>query len=181
MTTETVLRATEVLRQQFQEFHEALEAAIADVTNEQAHWTPPGSANPIGATYAHVVLSEDMGIHALLQGKPTLSSGARAERLGLSSTAPMGGSAGWGDWARAVRVDLDALRRYASAVYSATDAYLAGATDADLTRALDLSALGFGQPAARWVLDMALQNVAMHCGEIACLKGLQGLQGYRTS
>jgi hypothetical protein len=52
-------------------------------------------------------------------------------------------------------------------------------TPAALARPLDLSTVGLGQQSVLFVLTALLANVSLHCGEISCLKGLQGLQeGY---
>jgi hypothetical protein len=40
---------------------------MADVTVEQAHWIPPEVAMPIGAHYAHVVLSQDGAVNGVLK------------------------------------------------------------------------------------------------------------------
>ena len=48
-----------MLREMMKNVNELLEGTLADVTAERAHWIPPGVAIPIGATYAHVVLSGD--------------------------------------------------------------------------------------------------------------------------
>jgi hypothetical protein len=172
------MQATELLRHQFRQFHQLLEGTLAGVTPDQAHALPAGTANPVGATYAHVVLWEDMGVHGLLQGRQPLSAGSWAGRTGLSELPPLDKPGHWEDWSRRVRVDLPALAAYAAAVYDATDRYFAGLPDAELEREIDLSAMGFGRPAAVWVIGNMLQNVALHCGEIAVLKGLGGETGY---
>ena len=78
-----------------------------------------------------------------------------------------------------MKIDLASLRSYAREVYAATDAYLVSLTDADLARAVDLSALGLGRmPVKQLVLLALLGNALTHCGEISCLKGLQGAKGY---
>ena len=46
------------------------DSVTADLTDEQLDWTPPGTANPVGATLLHAVASEDMFVHVVLQGKP---------------------------------------------------------------------------------------------------------------
>ena len=43
---------------------------------------------------------------------------------------------------------------------------------------VDLTAFGFGIQTAEYVLNNLILNAAAHCGEIACLKGLQGAKGY---
>lgn len=39
--------------------HAWFEATVSDVTEEQAHWQPPGIANPIAAVYAHAIVGAD--------------------------------------------------------------------------------------------------------------------------
>lgn len=64
-------------------------------------------------------------------------------------------------------------------MYEATDRYLAAVDDAALERDLDLSAVGIGRRTVGWLLaHPMLGNITMHCGEISCLKGLQGAKGY---
>jgi hypothetical protein len=171
-------QATALLRQLFDEFHQLFEATLSDVSEEQAHKHPGGTANPIGATYAHVVLWEDMGVHGLLQNRSPLSMDSWAGRTGLSEPPRLDRPGAWEDWGRRVRVDLASLRAYARAVYDATDHYLSTLPDAELEREIDLTAMGFGRQTARFVVANMLQNVALHCGEIAVLKGLSGVPGY---
>jgi hypothetical protein len=45
----------------------------ADLTQEQADWTPPGIANPIGATYWHILSGADFVVHKWCQGTEPLS------------------------------------------------------------------------------------------------------------
>lgn len=44
-----------------------------DLTQEQADWQPPGLANPIGASYWHVLSSCDYIVHQWGQGLPVLT------------------------------------------------------------------------------------------------------------
>lgn len=78
-----------------------------------------------------------------------------------------------------MKVDLEALRKYAQAVYAASDEYLASLTDNDLNHPVSLSALGLGGSTVGYVLTNGiLGNAFSHSGEISCLKGLQGKRGY---
>ena len=85
--------------------------------------SPAGTANPIGATLAHVIVSEDVVTNAILAGGPPLMATAFAGRTGLSEPMPMPGPewVGYADWARRLRVDLAAHLDYAHAVWAATD------------------------------------------------------------
>ena len=166
----------EYLRGQFQQAHGWLEGTMEGVTNEVAQKQPGGKATGIGAQYGHVVASEDGMINGLLRGAAPVMATSRAGRTGLSVLPP--GDEKWGDWARDVQVEIDTLRSYAQDTFAATDSYLASLSDGDLARPIDLSFIGLGVQNVGFTLNILLSNVHNHCGEIACLKGLQGLKGY---
>ena len=173
--------AVTLLREQLSAAHQFLEGTMADVTAEQAHWTPPGVATPLGASYAHLVASEDMIVNGMLKQAPPLAAGSWAGKTGLSEPMPMLGPEWeqYGAWARRVRVDLPTLRAYAQAVYANTDAYVAALAPEDLDRQLDLSNLDIGLVNLAWVLsNFVVGHVHDIMGEISCLKGLQGAKGY---
>ena len=176
--------AISLLRGQLKKVHEIPEGTMADVTPEAAHWIPPGLALPIGATYAHVVVSEDGVINGMFQGGAPLFAAGWEGKTGLSELPPSfdpkkPGVPDWSGWSRAVKVDLPALKKYAQAVYAASDDYLASIRGRDLDRPVDLAALGLGPSTVGYVINNGiLGNGFTHCGEIACLKGLQGKRGY---
>ena len=164
-----------VLRDYFKFAHDWFEGTMQGVTAELAHWKPQGKAQPIGANYIHVLTTEDFMVNVIVQGGAPLMASSYADKTGFSEAPPPGNR---DEWASRVQVDLEAVRAYGQAVYAATDAYLASASDEDLDRMLDLSALGFGTQSVAFVFNLLLLNVYNHCGEISCLKGLNGLQGY---
>lgn len=167
--------AVSLLRAQYGMVHSWLDGTMQGVTPEVAHSHPPGKAHPIAAHYFHIAVGEDYYILALTRGGSPLMASTYAGKTGASELPPLGE---WSAWGRTVRVDLDAARSYAEAVRSALDAYLAGLTDADLGREMDLSAMGLGTQTVGFVLNLILINTAAHTGEISALKGVQGLQGY---
>jgi len=170
--------AVSLLRQQLRDAHGFLEETMKDVTAEQAHWTPPGIANPLGASYAHLVLSEDFTINGMLKGGAPLAASSWAGKVGISEPLPPP-TEPWGKWGRQVRIDLPVLRQYAQDVYKASDEYLASLNGDALNRPLDLSAFGVGQQTVGWLLsNTVVGHVNGHCGEVSCLKGLQGAKGY---
>ena len=169
------MNATTLLREQIQQAHGFLDATIEGVTSEQAYWTPPGTANPLAATYVHAIASEDLAINMVLKGGAPLYATEWAEKTGISEIQPLTTV----EWAHRVRIDLPTTRSYAQAVQAATDAYLATLTDEDLARVLDLTSFGLGQMTIGTLLNrMVLGHIDNMTGEISVLKGLQGAKGY---
>jgi hypothetical protein len=163
------------VRQDMQWAHELLDMVMADVTPEQAHWIPPGIANPLGAMYVHAVSAEDGVINVLLRGGAPLFASEWAGKTGASEPRWQIDS----EWGRAVKVDLPAFRKYAQAVHAATDGYLASLTAGELDRPIDLSSNGMGQRPVSWVLGaLVISHLNNMAGEISVLKGLQGAKGY---
>jgi hypothetical protein len=177
-------RQVQMLREQLQGAVRLLEGTMEDVTTAQAHWVPPGTANPIGANYAHVVLGQDGLVNGLLKGGAPLFADAWAGKNGISELPPQAdpakpGFPDWSGWARRVQIDLAALRAYATAVYAGTDEYLGSLADGDLDRSIDLSRLGIGSMSLKQLLMAGvIGNALTHTGEISCLKGLRGAKGY---
>lgn len=154
---------------------ELLEMVMADVTQEQADWQPPGIGNPLGAQYAHAICAADAVIHMLLQGKPPLFQSSWTGKTGVS-TPQMNATP---EWARLVKVDLAAMRPYAQAVFAASDDYVAALTGNDLQREHDLNEAGLGVHSVDWILSaLVIAHINNMVGEISCLKGLQGAKGY---
>jgi hypothetical protein len=169
------MNSISLLRNQMKEANGLLEATMADVTPEQAHWVPPGVANPLGAIYAHAVLVEDATIHGTLRGVPPLWKLTWKDRTGVSAPQMYATL----EWSRDLRVDLAALKLYAQAVYGAADAYLATLRENDLERTIDLTAARLGKAPLSWILNTFLVGHTHNMtGEISCLKGLQGARGY---
>ncbi len=154
--------------------HNVLEGTMADVTAEQALWTPGGRGIPIGAQYFHILVTEDRFVQGSFQGAATLAESSWAGRTGCATLPPRLPES-WDAWSHEVRVDLPAARQYAQAVYAATDAFLAGADQATLERLVGQQR---PMPIADLTAGVLLQHVASHCGEISAFKGLQGLKGY---
>jgi hypothetical protein len=171
------MNAISLLRNQMKEANDLLEATMADVTSEQAHWIPPGIANPLGSMYAHAVMVEDATIHKTLRGGQPLWQSLWKNKTGVSAPQMHATL----QWARDLHVDLAALRLYAQAVYAATDAYLATLQENDLERTIDLTTAGLGRVPLSWILNtFVVGHTHNMTGEISCLKGLQGARGYPT-
>ncbi|GIW08783.1 MAG: hypothetical protein KatS3mg060_3588 [Dehalococcoidia bacterium] len=145
--------------------------ATSDLTVEQANWLPPGTANSIGLTYAHIVNIQDRYLNTFILGQPTIwEREGWGERLGLPDAMRMSREA-----ASDQKIDPAAFRAYAERVFAETNAYLDRVDEAELAREVQ----GYRGPiAVSLVLGrlMAFHAVS-HLGEIAALRGVQGLKG----
>ena len=166
------MEAKELLRNQFKTLHQFMDMTIADCTPEvlektEDEWT----INKIGTLYAHVYLGEDMFIQQMGKGEASiLQTGDWSEKLGIENAAPR-----QDEHLAEVGVDLENFRAYAKAVATATDDFLANATDEQLNKEID-GPTG-KQPFINFLSNIGVTHVAGHWGEIAALKGVQGLKG----
>lgn len=164
--------AKEYIQRQLATARRVCDAAVNDLTDEQLNWTPPGTSNPIGTILIHILAAEDRFIQAVLQGKPLVwQTEAWAEQIGLKSLPGYG--QGW-DESKQTSLTLASLLDYRASVRAATDTYMARLTPVELEREVEL--IGSQRPVAD-ALAIMVVHIASHGGEIAALKGVQGLKG----
>jgi hypothetical protein len=90
MTTQPATSArVELVRRIVRDARQVLDGTMADVTPTQVQFIPPGVANPLGATCAHVVCSEDMIVQGMFRQVAPLSASTWVGRTGLSEPMPM--------------------------------------------------------------------------------------------
>lgn len=170
------MNAILLLRDQLKSAHKTQEATMADVTEQSAHFNETNKALPVGAAYAHSVLSEDIVVSTMFAHKTPLSTGN--PDTGLSE--PLPDQEHWDQtevWAKKVKVDLTKLREFALKVYQATDDYLASLKDEDLDQEIEMP--GMGKHSLAWFFNnFVVLHVANLTGEISAAKGFQGLKGY---
>ena len=119
-----------------------------------------------------MVSAEDLFIQMLIQGKPWVwEVEGWAEKVGV--TALPGGGRGW-DEVRSKHLAVAPAMAYEQALRVATDAYLATLTAEELDRPINL--FGAQRPVAA-ALTMLSVHTLGHAGEIAALKGVQGVKG----
>lgn len=168
-----------ILKQCIIDAHETFEATMVGVTPEVAHFKPAGKALPIGALYAHMVISEDWMVKELLQKKKLLLEEKFAGQIGLSQPMPDPGTDTYEAWAKNVTVDLVLLKEYATAVYQETNRYMDSLNDTDLVET-EISFPGdtTRYKLSRFIVRFIISHIDAICGEISALKGIQGLKGY---
>jgi hypothetical protein len=160
------------IQQQFANAHHQIDIVMQDLTEEQFNWVPPGTINPISAVLVHILGGEDFFIQAILQGKPRgWDVQGWSGKVGIQ--APPGPGHGWEEF-KTLRLPIAPVMDYGQAVREATDAYLANLTAEELDRQVNFASRMM--PAAE-VLMMSVVHTASHAGEIAAVKGMQGIKG----
>ncbi|MBI2912984.1 MAG: DinB family protein [Chloroflexi bacterium] len=167
--------AIELLRYQIKGTYTWLEMTVSDVTQEQANWRPPGVANPIGAVYAHLMITADAGFNSQLHGGMPIMATEFRGQVGLSEMPHAHG--GWRDWSR-LEVDWKLLREYGRAVARCVERYVDALSPAELEMRVDMTAHGQGVWKGLDIYVDGISHPRLHGGEIACLKGLQGVLGW---
>lgn len=163
------MNLTEVLLSQLAGGQRMMDGVIADVTAEQLAWMPNATTNSISATYAHAVGAEDRFIHALFQGKLTLwEADGWGAKLGMDTLPRQ-----W-DQLKAVQLPWPAFREYEKVVFADAKAYVGTLTAEELDRPVQFMGreMKLGQ-----VLAIMISHTTGHAGEIAALKGVQGVKG----
>jgi hypothetical protein len=168
----------DVLRAEARSSYVWLRSIVDDISPEQASWRPPGRANTIAGTYAHIVRNQDEDMNHGFLGRPMLSEGRWQGKTGLpSSWTDSDGS----EWEIGASIDWLALRAYGNAVGAWVIEAVDALTEDDLDTVAKLTTpnrpLWYGVEVVQLTVG---RHVWMHGGEIACLKGLQGEKGYRT-
>ena len=171
------MNTVELLRYSLDSAFVILGQVTADLTQEQADWTPPGIANPIGAMYWHTISGADEVVTKWCQGQEPLYQEDRWREKVLTVAVPeREPGEEYLAYMQEIRVDLGALREYAKATAEACQSWLASLTPADLERELDtpIGKLNLAQMVETFVI----WHINAHCGEISALKGCQGTRGY---
>ena len=174
------MTALELLKAELKSAREGFQGTTGNITPEMLHKDPGGKALPLGATYAHLVLSEDLLVHQMLQGKEPLMMGEWKGKSGVDKPMPP-----WDanfetantEWSRSVQIDLEQLKAYEKAVFQATDDYLASLKDEDLDREIDMGDWG-KYTVGTFVGSLIIGHLYSLTGEISALKGVQGVKGY---
>jgi hypothetical protein len=152
-----------------------LDRVTADLTPEQLHWNPPGTAHSVAATWAHAGLSTDWQYHSLFEGGQPLFATEWAGKTGVSEPVVVQTL----EWAQTVKVDAPVFREYANVVYENLFAYIESKSEEDFNRPVDMSVIGAGERPLLWCLSaVVIGHLNQLVGEVAAVKGAQGLEGY---
>lgn len=170
------MSAIEFIRSSLGQMHNAYNDATGDLTPEQIHWRANDNGCPIAFVLWHYVRTEDNIFQFVLQRKPTLwLEGGWDQKFGLERIAQGTGMSL--QEAQALRINpKEAFQEYMRSVWQASEAFLTDRDDAYLEQTTTVKPLG-EMPIRNAIGNMCLTHGFTHLGEIAHLRGLQGLRG----
>jgi hypothetical protein len=163
--------ATELIRHQMASMRRFVDGILNGLIDEHLNWRPPGTANPIGVSWLHLLTAEDGFIQSTIQGRQRLW-----ERQGWTAKTgihPRASDESW-DRVKQTQFSVAPLEAYGAAVREATDAYLARVSPDELDSTVIVN--NTRMPVAV-LLTMMVCHSAGHAGDIAAIKGIQGLKG----
>lgn len=170
----------QLIKDQLKAAHDLFLSTGADIKEEDVHTQPGGQAFPLGATYAHLVFSEDVIVQGMIQGKAPLFQTDWKDKTGASAPMP-NMDENWDtnnkEWNKTVKIEMAKLHEYEKAVFAATDAYVNSLTDADLEKEIDLGSWG-KKTVAVLLCEFVIGHTNSLAGEISVLKGVAGSKGY---
>jgi uncharacterized damage-inducible protein DinB len=160
------------IQQQMANVRRQIDAVVKDITNEQFNWPPPGTISPISAILIHMLVGEDYFIQTVIQGKsPCWEVQEWGREIGVSTPPAYGGN--WDEF-KTVKIMVAPVLAYEQAIRVATDSYLADLTVKELDRRVNFA--GKELPVAEMLMTLVVHS-ASHAGEIAAVKGMQGVKG----
>ncbi|MDR3577507.1 MAG: DinB family protein [Anaerolineaceae bacterium] len=162
----------EFIRQAIADTHAQVDDSMTGMTEEQFNSVPAGTANPISAVFLHCLNSEDFFIQKVIQDQPRLwEAQGWGEKTDVTETPGYGGN--WEAFKHRT-LALQPVLDYQKVVRAATDTYLSKVTPAELER---IAKFPGGDRSVAKMLILLITHTLCHAGEIAVLKGIQGVKG----
>lgn len=172
--------ALQLIQDQLKDAQTTFEGTVADIKISHVHKLPDGEALPLGSLVAHLVFSEDVIIHGMIQGKSPLYMTTWSGKTGASEPLPAMDEK-WEtahkQWSRSVKINLPLLLKYMQAVFEDTRAYVSSLKSSDLEKNIDLGSWG-KKTLASLLTGFIIAHTNSLTGEISALKGINGAKGY---
>ena len=137
------------------------------VDDAQYNWKPGGTANSAAKSHVHAISSMDFFINGTVQGKEMLWA-SFASKHGLPES-PLA------VWGYEGTIPVEAMKDYSKSVQDAVLEYVGSLSDADFDREVETQF--FGKKSVAWLVQLAGMHAVGHAGDMAAVKGMQGLKG----
>jgi len=143
-----------------------LNVAADGMTQEQYDFAPPGTCNAAAKSHVHALAALELFVLNSAKGDP-MRWPETAQTLGLPAN-PLE------VFSHAGTIPMDAIKEYGKSVKQSTLEYLGTLGADDLDRKI---ATRFGEQTIAWTVQLMTVHLAGHAGDIAAVKGIQGIKG----
>jgi DinB superfamily len=161
------VKATDYVKLQTEQAFGLLKIAADGMDDAQYNLDGPGTSNAAAKSHVHALTAFDFFVMNRAKGSDMLwpqfavTHGLPANSLEI--------------WGHGGVIAGAAIKEFAEQMQKATLDYIATLSDADLDREVDTQF--FGKQSLAYVLQLAAMHCAGHAGDVAAVKGSQGLKG----
>jgi hypothetical protein len=160
------------LQRQMANVHSQIDTVMKDITDEIFNWPPSGAISPISAIFIHMLTAEDYFIQSIIQGKlPCWVTQEWDRKIDVPIVPEQGRS--WEEF-KTIQIQVAPVLSYEQIIRVATDGYLVDLTVDELDKQVNF--LGEELSVAEVLIKLVVHS-ASHAGEIAAVKGMQGIKG----
>ena len=152
---------------QLEQAFNLLNGTAVGMTDDQYNHHPGGTCNPAAKNHVHSLTAVDFFVLNKAAGKEMLWP-AFAAKHGLPANSQE-------IWGYTGAIPLAAITEFGTTVQKAALDYVGSLTDADLDRPVDTQF--FGTQSLAFLIQLAAMHAVGHTGDIAAVKGFQGLKG----
>jgi hypothetical protein len=161
------MNAVEYATKQLGQAFGLVNMCVDGMNDEQFNFNPGGTSNSPAKTAIHIGASIDFFVNGSLKGEP-LRWPELAKQHGLPENSLQ-------VWGFNGRVPMAPVKDFLRDVQQSTLEYVATLTDADLDREIETQF--FGRQTLAFFLQLGANHSVGHAGDIAAIKGIQGLKG----
>lgn len=161
------MKTSQYAKEQLEMAFGLVNSCAGGMDDAQYNFKPAGTANAPSKSHVHAITSMDFFLTGIAQGKP-LAWGDFASQHNLPAN-PME------IWAFEGTVPLAAMNDYAKKVQEGVLAYVGSLSEADFDREVETNF--FGKKSVAFLVHLAGIHAVGHAGDMAAVKGFQGLKG----
>jgi hypothetical protein len=161
------MNATQYATSQLGQVFDLLNLCADGIDDAQYNHDPQGTCNSVAKSHVHALTAIDFFVLQMVKGGPMLWPDF-ATKIGLPVNARE-------IFGYAEAIPLAPMKEFAAQVQKAALEYVGGLSESDLDREIDTQF--FGKQSAAYVLQLMAAHTAGHAGDMASVKGMQGLKG----
>jgi hypothetical protein len=161
------VKAVDYAKLQTEQAFGLLKLAADGMDDAQYNLDGPGTCNAAAKSHVHALAAFDFFVLNKAKGADMLWP-----QFGPKHGLPANSQEIWGF---AGTISGIAINEFAEQIQKATIEYIASLSDADLDRQVDTQF--FGMQSLAYLLQLAAMHATGHAGDVAAVKGMQGLKG----